>query len=184
MVVIILLLGWIFFSGGGGVSKQRKLSREIEELRRETQRLRDANEALRNSFGIGAKARALHLEGWFDLIRDLEGLRCAIAGSSICQKMLAEKYDVPPGPELLERILAKCPAIDPSAKSKLASELLVGEVGRAVLRSMDSGVSLEVAASDASVPVVVARREVRRLQILGYLDTHLKLTTRGRGALI
>lgn len=183
VVVIILLLGWIFFFSGGGVSKQRKLSQEIDELRKETQRLRNANEALRNSFGVGVKARARYLEGWFDLIRDLEGLRCAIAGSSICQKMITEKYDVPPGPELLKRILAKWPNIDPGVKSKLANELLVGEVGRAILRSMSSGASFERAASDAGVPVVLVKREVTQLQLLGYLDAHLKLTERGREAL-
>jgi len=182
-VIIILLLGWIFFFSGGGVLKQRKLSQEIDELRKETRRLRDANEALRNSFGVGIKARARYLEGWFDLIRDLGGLKCAIAGSRICQKMITEKYDVPPGPELLERILAKWPNIDPGVKSKLANELLVGEVGRAILRSMDSSASFERAASDAGVPVVLVKREVAQLQLLGYLDSYLKLTERGREAL-
>jgi hypothetical protein len=179
VVIIIALLGWVFFSGGGGVSKQRKLSQEIDELRRETQRLRNANAALRGSLGIGAEARARRLEGLFEIIRDLEGLRSAIAGSSICQKKLAEKYGVSPGPELLDRILAKFPAIDPTAKWKLANDVLVGEIGRTILRDMSSGASLEKAASTAGVPLVVAKKEVTRLQNLGYLDARLKPTKRG-----
>lgn len=180
--IILLLLGIILFSGGG-VTRRYKLLREISSLREEAQRLRDANEALRGSLSVGAKERMEHFGDMLKLVRDLEGLRCAIAGSSACQRVLTQKYGVDPGPELLKRILATRPGMDFVAKRKLADELLVGEVGRGILRSLNAGALLEKAASDVGVPVVVARGQVTRLQILGYLDAHLKLTDRGREAL-
>ncbi len=180
--IILLLLGIILFSGGS-VTRRRELLKEISSLRKETQRLQDANEALRGSLVIEAKKRGGRFGDLFELVRDLEGLRCAIAGSSACQRVLTQKYGVDPGPELLERILARRPGMDSIAKRKLADELLVGEIGRSILRSLNAGALLEKAASDAGVPMVVARRQVTRLQILGYLDAHLKLTDRGREAL-
>ena len=180
--IILLLLGIILFSGGG-VTRRRELLKEISSLRKETQRLWDANEALRGSLVIEAKERGGRFGDLFELVRDLEGLRCAIAGSSACQRVLTQKYGVDPGPELLERILARRPGMDSIAKRKLADELLVGEIGRSILRSLNAGALLEKAASDAGVPMVVARGQVTRLQILGYLDAHLKLTDRGREAL-
>ena len=182
VVIILLLLGVILFSGGG-IARRRELSGEVDSLRKEVRRLRDANDALRGSLGVGTKERAKSFGDLFELVRDLEGLRCAIAGSSSCKRTLNKKYGATPGSELLERILAAQPGIDPFAKRKLADELLVGEVGRSILRSLDTGALLEKAASDAGVPGVVARGQVTRLQILGYLDPHLKLTERGREAL-
>ena len=182
VAIILLLLGIILFSGGG-IARRRELSGEVDSLRKEVQRLQDANEALRGSLGVGTKERVRHFGDLFELVRDLESLRCAIAGSSACQRALTKKYGAAPGPKLLECILSTRPGIDPVAKRKLADELLVGEVGRGILRSLNAGALLEKAASDAGVPVVVARGQVTRLQILGYLDAHLKLTERGRGAL-
>lgn len=182
VVIILLLLGVILFSGGG-IIRRRILSREIGYLRSEMQRLQDANEALRGSVGVGTKERTESFGNLFEMVKDLEGLRCAIGGSSACQRVLSDKYGVKPGPELLERILAAQPGMDPIAKRKFADELLVGEVGRSVLRSIDGGARLEKAASNAGVPVSVSRAHVARLQVLGYLDTHLKLTDRGRKAL-
>ena len=182
VVIILLLLGMILFSGGG-ITKRRELLKEISSLREEAQRLRDANEALHGSMVISAKERRGHFGDLFELLRDLEGLRCAIAGSRVCQQVLSQKYGVDPGPELLKRILAKRPVMDPIVKQKFADELLVGEIGRSILRSLNEGALFEKAASDAGVPVVVARRQVTRLQTLGYLDAHLKLTDRGREAL-
>ena len=88
-----------------------------------------------------------------------------------------------PGPELLERILKRS-TIDYSVKSRLSDELLVGEVGRSIMESLDKGVTLEEAAAEANVPLVVARGQVTRLQILGYLDARLRLTGQGQKALI
>ena len=182
VAVIIFLMGMILF-GGGGVSRQRKLQREISVLREELRMLRDANEALRESLGVGAEARLRRYEDLFEFVRDLEGLRSAIAGSKACQKQLAEKYGLPPGPEILERILAR-PGIDPAVKGRLADELLVGGVGRAIMRSLNAGATIEQVAADAGVPLVVAKGQITRLQILGYMDSRLKPTERGREALV
>ena len=46
VAVIILLLGWILFSGSG-VYRQRKLLADARRLADEVHRLREANEALR-----------------------------------------------------------------------------------------------------------------------------------------
>lgn len=182
VIIILLLLGIILFSGGG-IIRRRRLSGEINSLRREVQRLQDANEALRGSVGVGTKERTESFGNLFEMVKDLEGLRCAIGGSSACQRVLSDKYGLKPGPELLERILAAQPGMDPIAKRKFADELLVGEIGRSILRSLESGARLEKAASDAGVPVSVSRTHITILQTLGYLDTHLKLADRGRKAL-
>ncbi len=182
VVIILLLLGIILFSGGG-IVRRRKLSGEAASLRKEVQRLQDANEAFRGNLGIGAERRVKRFGDLLGLVRDLEVLRSAIAGSSSCKRVLAQKYGIAPGPELFERILATRPEMDSAAKRRLAGELLVGEVGRGILRNLDAGVTLERAASDVGVPVMVARGQVRRLQVLGYLDAHLKPTERGREVL-
>lgn len=181
VVIILLLLGIILFSGGGTV-RRRGLSREVDSLRKEVKRLREANESLRSSMGVGAKTQVRRFGGLFGLVRELDELRCAVDGSSACQRVLTERYGIAQGPELLERILAARPEMDPAAKRKLANELLVGEVGRSILRNLDVGAPLEQAASDAGVPLVVARGQVRRLQVLGYLDNRMGLTKRGREA--
>lgn len=181
LIVIILLLVWILFLGGGSVSKQQKLKGEVTALREEIRRVQEMNEALKGS--MGAKARLRWYGDLFELVRDLEGLRCAIAGSKACQTMLTRKYNMAPGPELLERILKRS-TIDYSVKSRLSDELLVGEVGRSIMESLDKGITLEEAAAEANVPLVVARGQVTRLQILGYLDARLRLTGQGQKALI
>ncbi len=183
VIIILLLLGIILFSGGG-IVRRRKLSGEVDFLRKEVKRLLDANEALRGSLGIGAERRVKRFGDLLGLVRDLEGLRCAIAGSSSCQLVLTQKYGAAPGPELLKRILAARPEMNSATKQRLADELLVGEVGRGILRNLDTGVPLERAASDVGVPVMVARGQVRRLQTLGYLDARMRLTDRGREALV
>lgn len=183
VAIIIILMLWMLFFGGAGVSRQRKLQREIGALSEELRRTQEANEALRGSLGVGAEARLRRHGDLFEFIRDLESLRCAIAGSKICQTTLSRKYNVAPGPELLELVLAR-PGIDSAVKERLADELLVGEVGRSLMQSLDKGAPVEQAAANAGVPVIVARGQVTRLQILGYLDARLKLTERGQDALI
>lgn len=183
VVVIIVLMTWMLFFGGAGLSKQRKLQKEVSTLREELRRTQEANEALRGNLGVGAEARIRRHGDLLEFVRDLESLRCAIAGSKICQTALTKKYEMNPGPELLDRILAK-PGIDSAVKERLADELLVGEVGRVLMKSLDKGTPVDQAASNAGVPVVVAKGQVTRLQILGYLDARLKLTDQGREALI
>lgn len=182
VVIILILLGWILFSSSG-IYRQRKSRREISVLQEELRRMRDANEALREALGVGAGTRLKRYGNLFEFVRDLDSLRSAIAGSKGCQDQLARKYNMGAGPELLARILAQ-PGIDSEVKERLADELMVGEVGRAIARSLNAGASIERAAAEAGVPLIVAKGQVTRLQILGYLDSRLKLTERGQKALI
>ncbi|MCS7131298.1 MAG: hypothetical protein NZ934_00995, partial [Hadesarchaea archaeon] len=115
------------------------------------------------------------------LARDLDILKSAVAGSTHCQKILTEKYGSKS--DLLDHILAAHPKIESKVKRKLAHEILVGEVGRVILRALDAKLSIERAAGDAGVPVIMAREYVKRLQVLGYLDERLKPTELGREAL-
>ena len=183
VVIILLLLGIILFSGGG-IARRRVLSRQVDSLHKEMQRLENANEALRSSMGVGSGTRVKRFTDLFELVRDLEALRCAIAGSSTCKQVLTQKYGMGPGPELLKRILGARLWMDSAVKRRLADELLVGEIGRNILISLDAGAPLDRAASNAGVPVAVARGQIRRLQVLGYLDNRVALTDRGREALI
>ena len=182
VLVIFILLALLLFSGGG-VFRVRRLSAEVETMREELRRLRAANEALRNNLGAIGDERAKSSSEICELARDLETLRSAIAGSSQCQKLLAEKYGIQPNPELVNRILAARLRVDRATKWRLAHELLVGEVGRAMLRALRAGRTIEQASADADVPVVVGKGQIKRLQVLGYLDDRLELTERGREAL-
>lgn len=183
VVIILILLGIILFSSDG-IARRRVLSSQVDSLHKEIKRLESANEALRSSMGMGSETRVKRFADIFELVRDLEALRCAIAGSSTCKQMLTKKYGMDMGPELLKRILAARLWMDSAVKQRIADELLVGEVGRAILRSLNSGAHLDRAASNAGVPVTIARGQIRRLQVLGYLDNRVALTNRGREALI
>ncbi|MEM2908398.1 MAG: hypothetical protein QXP65_04300 [Candidatus Hadarchaeales archaeon] len=178
--IILVLLGWVLFSGEGRF-KARKLRTQVDSLRDELERLRSTNEALRSKLEAEGEERARYLEDVQTLARELEILKSAVAGSTYCQKILAEKYGAKSG--LLDHILAAHPKIEPKAKRKLAHEILVGEIGRIILRYLDARLSIERAAGDAGIPVIMAREHVKRLQVLGYLDERLRLTELGREAL-
>lgn len=182
VLVILALLAWVLFSGGG-TFRTRRIKAEINGLREELAKMRSINEALRNRLDSEQGGKAKSLVDLCELARDLEILRSAAAGSTTCQRELAEKYGIQPGPELIDRILATKPKIDRTVKKKLAHELLVGGVGKMILRGLSASVPIERAAGDAGVPVVIAKDQVKRLRILGYLDDRLKLTERGREAL-
>lgn len=182
VLVILALLAWALFSGGG-TFRTRRIKAEINGLREELAKMRSINEALRDRLDSEQDEKARSLVDICELARDLEILRSATAGSTTCQRELAEKYDIQPSPELIDRILATKPKIDPATKKKLAHELLVGGVGRVILRGLDAGGSIERAAGNAGVPVVIARDQVKRLRVLGYLNDRLKPTERGREAL-
>jgi len=170
-LVIIALLGGLLY-GRGGVVRQRKLQRELQDLQKKLERY----EKLKPDVQTRASPAL------FDFVRDLEVLRCAIAGSKICQKTLYKKYRLQTGPDLLNRILQKA-KLEPSVKARLADEFLVGEVGRGIMQSLERGATIERAAAEVGVPLVVAKGQVRRLQILGYLDNRLKPTESGWRAL-
>ncbi|MEM2192422.1 MAG: hypothetical protein QXG38_02275 [Candidatus Hadarchaeales archaeon] len=168
MVLVIVLLALQLF-GGGSIVRRKQLEREVESLRA---RIKEMEEA------TSAQSRP----DIFGFARDLETLRSAIAGSRICQKILQKKYHLPPGAELLKKIMSSY-AIDQVTKERLADEFLVGEVGRGIMNSLKTGKTIERAAAEVGVPILVAKGQIARLQILGYLDNKLKITPLGERAL-
>jgi hypothetical protein len=52
------------------------------------------------------------------------------------------------------------------------------------MKGLNSGRTIEEAAADAGVPVAVAKGQIIRLQMLGYLDSRLKPTEKGLLAMI
>ena len=183
LVLIILALLAILLFSGGGVFRARRLSAEVDTTREELRHMQAANEALRGSLDTRRDERARSLAEVVELARDLETLRSAVAGSTVCQKTIVKKYGTEPSPELVSRILAARSRVESVTKRRIAHELLVGEVGREMLRAFRVGRSVGQASADAGIPLVVGRGQVKRLQILGYLDDRLELTELGREAL-
>ncbi|MGQ9788276.1 MAG: hypothetical protein ACUVQM_03075 [Candidatus Hadarchaeaceae archaeon] len=181
VAVILILVGWILYSGGG--ARQRKLQQEIEAQREELRVLREANESLRNVLGLSDEGKLRRHQELFQFIRDLESLRGAIAGSTVSQRVLRSKYGNVEGYELLKRIMDVRPNIDLEVKRRIADEILVGEAGRTIMKALDKGASIERAASAAGMPLIVAKGQIRRLQMLDYLDSRLKPTELGHKAM-
>lgn len=181
IAVILVLFGWIIY--GGGSSRRGKLHQEIISLREELRVLREANESLRSSLGISEEGKLRRHQEIFQFIRDLESLRGAIAGSTISQKVLNSKYGGGTPKELLAKIMDARPGIDAAVKRRIADEMLVGEAGRTIMRSLDAGATIDRAASTAGMPLIVAKGQIRRLQSLEYIDSRLKPTESGRKAL-
>jgi hypothetical protein len=182
VIIIVILLALLLFSGGS-ILWVRRFAAEVNDMRAQVGRMQVANEALRNNLSAMVGERTKTFSEVVELARDLEILRSAIAGSSECQKLLTDKYGGVTGPELVDRILASKPRVDRATKSRLAHELLVGEVGRAMLRGLGGKKTIAQASADAGVPVVVGKGQIRRLQVLGYLNERLELTERGQEAL-
>ncbi len=183
VLIIIPLILWIAFFGGGTLRTQ-KLTFRIRNLQDELQRIKDANEGLRASLESKHSERTKLLSEICILTGDLEQVKAALAGSRTAQKSLKQKYDADPSPDLIDRILESVPRADLVVRQRLAHEILVGETGRAILRSLSTGAPITQAAIDADVPVVTARKQVKTLRTLGYLDEHLRPTELGQEALI
>jgi len=182
VIVILLLLGWIFV-GDRRILRYWRMKQEMEALRAEVARLQGLNKALMGDAGVGPLSRARRNQALFEFVRDLEALRSAIAGARAAQEHLEKKYGAKLGEDLFNRIMAN-PMVDSSIKSGIADEMLVGEVGRALMKGLNSGRTIEEAAADAGVPVAVAKGQIIRLQMLGYLDSRLKPTEKGLLAMI
>ncbi len=182
VLIILVLLALLLFSGGG-VFRVRRLSAEVNSMSEEVRRLQEANDALRGSLDTRRGERWKSIAEVVELARDLETLRSAVAGSTVCQKSIVEKYGTEPSQELVRRILAARPRVESVTKRKIAHELLVGEVGREMLRAFRAGRSVGQASADAGIPVVVGKGQVKRLQVLGYLNDRLGLTELGSEAL-
>jgi hypothetical protein len=182
VLIILVLLAIILFSGGG-IFRMRKLSSDIDKLRGEIKRLQSVNESLRENIDSTDDKRLKDFAELTTLVRELENVEMALAGSSSIRQQLVAKYGVEIGPEIVDGILARSARVDPAIKERLVKEIFVGDTGRILLKSMSSGATVDRAAADAGLPTIVAKNQVRGLQILGYLDDHMELTSRGRDAL-
>lgn len=179
-VIVIILLGYII-SLRRSLPRQRKLQTELDAQREELKMLRAGKVKARSI--VVDEAVPESGENLFQLVRDLESLREAIAGSKVSQRMLMKRYGLEPGRKLFEQIL-KAPRLDFRLKNRMADEIIVGESGRTIMKRLDSGASVEEAANAAGMPLAVAKTQVTRLRTLEYLDPRLRVTKRGRRALI
>jgi len=171
--MVIVLLAIVLW-GRGGVLRQRRLEREIEELRsRLIEYSRAQPVVLPQKIGPDL----------YEFVKDLETLRSAIAGAKICQRVILKKYGVKPGPEVLEKILSRT-KLPESVKQRLADEFLVGEAGREILRLLNKGESIEKISAEVGMPLIVTKSQITRLQMLGYLDGRLKPTEKGLRAMV
>jgi len=182
VLIILVLLAIILFSGGG-IFRVRKLSSDIDKLRGEMRRLQAVNESLRENIDSTDDRRLRSFSEFVTLVRELENVEMALAGSSSIRQQLVAKYSVEVSPEMVDAILARSERVDSTTKERLAKEILVGDTGKILLRSMSSGATVDRAAADAGLPTIVAKNQIRGLQILGYLDDRMELTSRGRDAL-
>ncbi|TDA32306.1 MAG: hypothetical protein DSO03_03060 [Hadesarchaea archaeon] len=161
----------------------RRLAVKVNRLEGEVRRLTQENMKLKEELMRRPEQEKIEADRISALVRDLEALRSAIAGAKVSTERLQKKYGVGPGPELLKKILQSQPDLTWSLREKLAQDILVGEVGRAVLRSLASSPSLDRASATTGIPLAVVKSEVKRLQILGYLDEGLGLTQLGKMSL-
>ena len=183
LVLIILVLLAIMLFSGGGIFRVKKLSSDIDKLRGEIKRLQSVNESLRENINTTDDKKLKDIAELTTLVRELENVEMALAGSSSIRQQLVARYAVEIGPEMVDGILAMSVRVDQVTKEKLAKEILVGDAGRILLKSMSSGATIDRAAADASLPTIVAKNQVRGLQILGYIDDRMELTSRGRDVL-
>ncbi|MEM2878778.1 MAG: hypothetical protein QXG10_04480 [Candidatus Hadarchaeales archaeon] len=182
VITAVLLFVFILMTNRK-LSRYQKLKQENETLRNEVAKLKTVNRTLMSNAGIGPLSRAKRNQVLFEFIRDLEAVRAAVAGAKVAQETLERKYGLKPGEELLNRILAN-PEIETSVKNGIADEILVGEVGRTLMKCLEKGMTIDEASEKAGVPLSVARGQVIRLQLLGYIDSRLKPTEKGNQSII
>lgn len=180
--LVLVVLGWIFLPGWK-VLEGRRLAVKVNRLEAELRRLTQENLRLREEMLGGPGKEKERADKISALVRDLEALRSAIAGAKVSLDRLQQKYGSAPGPELLSKILQSQPELSWALRERLAQDILVGEVGRSVLRALVSSPSLEQASASSGVPLAVVKSEVKRLQTLGYLDERLGLTQLGKMSL-
>ena len=180
---ILILLVYIILSRRG-TSQQGRLQRELDSKREELKMLRQADKTSYSKLSVTEDELSGSREELFQLVRDLESLRAAIAGSKVSKEMLLEKYRLEPSRKLFDQILKAGHHIDPNLKNRLADEILVGESGRTIMKTLDAGGSIEQAADRAGMPLLVAKGQITRLRILEYLNSSLRTTKQGKRALV
>ncbi|KXB09241.1 hypothetical protein AKJ35_01155 [candidate division MSBL1 archaeon SCGC-AAA833F18] len=183
LAIIILLLAWIYFSGGG-TPRTLKLKKEINSLQEKVEDLRETNKVLRSGMESSEEEYQHPVVRASALVENLERLKDALKGSKTAKDALREKFGEEPNPDLVDRILSSEPNISSPLKRRLAHEILVGDSGRDILRRLEEGATIENAVAEAGVPLNTGRQKVVALQRLGYLDNKLNLTEAGREALL
>jgi hypothetical protein len=155
----------------------RRLSSRKRELEEEVRALSEMNEMLSENLSrkVGKTEGVLA-----EFVRDLERLRTAIAGSGVCERILKKKYRMEVGVGMLRRIFEAYPSIGLLTKQQLADEILVGELGRQIMKELEGGANVEEVSGAVEAPLAVVKGQIRRLQLLGYLDGTLKPTPTGK----
>ncbi|KXA93465.1 hypothetical protein AKJ64_00490 [candidate division MSBL1 archaeon SCGC-AAA259E17] len=178
IAVIALLVFWIYYSGGG-TFRTRKLTSQIERLKEENQFLRDTNETLRSNLGPTSGRFTRPVARAARLAEELVKVKEALRGSESAKSSLEKEYGQEVSQELVQEILASEKNIGSPLKRRLAHEILVGSIGRDILKGLNDGKSLEDSIVDSGVPLRIGRERTRLLKETGYLDNKLNLTDWG-----
>lgn len=182
IAVIALLLFWIYYSRGG-TFKSLELKNRVEELEKENEDLRGANRGLRQSFSEASERLSRPVEKACRLTERLVKVRDAVKGSSSVGEDIEEEFGAEMGPELVRKILASEEGIGIPLKKRLVQEILVGEIGRQILKGLRQEETVEDISADIGVPLRVCRERVRILKETGFLDNKLNLTKWGEETL-
>lgn len=189
MVVIILLILiiaalvlWIYYTGGGTL-RTRELTQRISELEEENETLRKLNRTIRSGFESSSEKISRPVIKASNLIESLIRVKEALKGSKTAKQFLENKYENEIGQGLIQEILASVEGISMPVRRRLAHEILVGDIGKDMLRSIKEGDSVTDAAANAGVPLRIGKERVRILKETGYLDNKLNLTDWGVEAL-
>ncbi len=177
-----LAAGMLFFAflAAERSLKARNSGRREKELEEEVRALSEMNEMLTENLARKGRMSERQVS---EFVRELEILRTAIAGSGICEAMLKKKYKCDLGPVMLRKIFGAYPSISMLTKQGLADAILVGELGRMILKELDAGAKIEDLPISTDAPLGVIKTQIRRLQLMGYLDGTLRLTASGRRVL-
>lgn len=182
LIVIILILAWIYYSGGG-TPRTRKLTKKIQELEEENENLQETNETLRAGLDSTSERFSRSVSKVNDLVEELVRVREAFNGSKKAKEMLETKYGEEIGRNLIKKILSSEETITSPLKRGIAHEIFVGDIGREILEGLRRGRGLNNIIADAGVPLQVGKRRVRLLEETGYINSQLNLTDWGSEAL-
>lgn len=182
IAIIALLILWIYFSGGGTL-RTRRLTSEIKELKEENRDLRRTNRALRSSLSSSSERLSRPVAKASRLVEKLVRVKEALRGSKSATEALEDQFKGKVEPGLIQEILSSERDVSVPLKRRLAHGVLVGNIGRDILKGLNEGNSLEDSVAYAGVPLRVGKERVRLLKETGYLDNKLNLTDRGSEAL-
>lgn len=182
IAIIVILVVWIYFSGGGTL-KTRKLKKKIEDLEEQNRILEETNQGLRSGYENSSEKVSRSLERLESLIFDLVRVKEALKGSKSAEETIEEKYGKEISQELIKDIMASVSGVDSLLKEMTVHRILVGSIGKDILKGLDSGKGLDEAIMDSGVPLRIGRERVRLMKDTGYLDSRLNPTTWGYEAM-